>query len=156
MAMVIALWGKERRGKTQTLNLVIHKLINSFHATLIDGIPPSDIKADSHVVLEYNGKKIGIITNGDDGKILEKGFCLLPNDCDIYICASRTKGSSCDYILTHFPQNKILWEEKWAVTGESTSMPCLDYLQNKANDIQALGIVEAIKCFSDGKVNERV
>ena len=156
MAMVIALWGKERRGKNQTLNLVIHKLINSFHATLIDGIPPSDIKADSHVVLEYNGKKIGIITNGDDGKILEKGFCLLPNDCDIYICASRTKGGSCDYILTHFPQNKILWEEKWAVTGESTSMPCLDYLQNKANDIQALGIVEAIKCFSDGKVNERV
>lgn len=74
----------------------------------------------------------------------------------IYICASRTKGGSCDYILTHFPQSKILWEEKWAVTGESASIPCLDYLQNKANDIQALGIVEAIKCFPDGKVNERV
>lgn len=149
----IVLWGKGNKGKTRTLNLVIQKLLNDFRATLVDGIPSSDIKSDSRVVLKYHGKKIGVITHGDDKEILGKGFNSLPNDCDIYICASRTKGSSCEYITTRFSQCMILWEENWAVTEENAPVPFLEYLQNKANETQAIGIIEAIKCFADGKLN---
>lgn len=141
---VIVLWGRGSKGKTQTLNLVIQKLLSNFHATLLKGTLSSNIENDCCIVLKYKNRKIGIITNGDDGKILESKFALLPDDCDIYICASRTRGSSCEYINTRFSQNAILWQEKWSVTGGENYVDCLEQMQKQANDMQALGIIEAI------------
>lgn len=54
---VLVLWGTANHGKTQTLNLVIRKLLNNYQATLVSGTLSSDIKTDCWVVLEYNGKK---------------------------------------------------------------------------------------------------
>lgn len=140
---VLVLWGTANHGKTQTLNLVIRKLLNNYQATLVSGTLSSDIKTDCWVVLEYNGKKIGIVTNGDDKQILRAGFNSLPNNCDLYLCASRSKGGSCDFITTKFQEDEIMWMEKWSVTSSNSNFP-LYYLQEKANDVQALGIIEAI------------
>lgn len=142
MSYIIVLWGKGNRGKTQTLNLVANLLCTSYDAILIEGLITDDIREDSNCVLEYQGKKIGIVTSGDNGNILHNEFENLPTDCDLYICPTRTKESSCDFVRDSF--NNIVWVEKWAITTENCNISNIDFLRRKANQIQALGIIDLI------------
>ena len=87
---IIGLWGKGSRGKTHTLNLVV-VLLKNRGATIIKGEIPADFSKDGIYIVEYHNKKIGIVTYGDDGKTLSKAFGDIGNDCDLYICATRTK-----------------------------------------------------------------
>lgn len=140
---IIALWGTASKGKTQTLNLVINKLCCNYGADVVSGNFFGNIKNDSCLVVDYQGKKIGIITNGDNDEVLSKGFEKLPDDCDLYICASRTKGSSCKSIRNK--KSNIVWVEKWCITTENCKLNNIEFLQRKANDIQATGIIEIIR-----------
>lgn len=65
---VIALWGKESRGKTHTLNLVA-VLLKNRGATIIQGEIPANLRNDSKYIIDHHNKKIGIVTCGDDGTI---------------------------------------------------------------------------------------
>lgn len=140
---IIVLFGTASKGKTQTLNLVINRLCCNFDASVVLGNFSGNIKVDSCMVLDYLGKRIGIVTNGDNDEVLNKGFEKLPDDCDLYICASRTKGSSCDYIRRK--KSNIVWIEKWCITTEKCKINNIEFLQRKTNDIQALGIIEIIR-----------
>lgn len=140
---IIVLFGTASKGKTQTLNLVINRLCYNLGANIVLGNFSDDIKVDSCVVLDYLGKRIGIVTNGDNNKVLSDEFEKLPNDCDLYICASRTKGSSCEYIRR--TKSNIVWIGKWCITTEKCEINNIEFLQRKANDVQALGIIEIIR-----------
>ena len=141
---VIVLWGKGQRGKTTTLNLLIEKLISS-GAAVLRGAPASNPEINCWVILEYQGRKIGIITAGDDEKTLDYYFRKLCIRCDVYICASRTKGSSCQYIKNRFQDHLIVWQEKWSITEWSGTIPAeLTQLQNDANEKQMLGLIDTI------------
>ncbi len=80
---VIALWAKANKGKTQTLNLLIQKLHILFGAEILDGTSSSDIEQDCWCVLQYGGKKIGVITGGDDEQYLKIYFEQIPKDGDV-------------------------------------------------------------------------
>lgn len=141
---IIVLYGKGHCGKTTTLNLLIEKLISS-DAVVLGGMPASNPEENCWIVLEYQGRRIGIITVGDDGKILDDYFHKLSTDCDIYVCASRTKGSSCKYITDTFPS--ILWLEKWSVSQEGNTTASLKKLRSDANEKQAWGLITAINAL---------
>lgn len=141
---VIVLWGKGDRGKTTTLKLLIEELIN-LGAKKIDG-GDSNLTNDIWAILEYKNKKIGIVTVGDDQQSLKKYFDKLNNECDIYICASRTKGISCDYIKTHFTDSVIIWQEKLSITVENKSVD-LTRLQDLANKAQVSVLIETIERY---------
>lgn len=128
---IIALWGKESRGKTHTLNLVVALLKLNRGATIIKGEIPADLNNDSIYMVEYHNKKIGIVTYGD-----------IENDCDLYICATRTKDSSVEFARNEF--YNILWVEKWSITTEHCELNNIDNLQQKANELQAMGIIDII------------
>ena len=141
---MIVLWGRGNSGKTHTLNIVLLKLYKIYGACISYGSLPSKIGEDSCVILEYRGKRIGVITKGDNDQLLKNSYDTLPFDCDIYIWASRTKGNTCKYIEKHEKCKGIIWHEKWAVTERITKTGVVDYLQNKVNDIQADGIIDTI------------
>lgn len=138
---IIGLWGKGSRGKTHTLNLVA-VLLKNRGATIIQGQIPANLSNDSKYIVEYHNKKIGIVTCGDDGKTLSKAFDDIENDCDLYICATRTKDSSVKYVRKKF--YKILWVEKWGITTEHCQLNNIKKLQQKSNELQAMGIIDVI------------
>ena len=141
---VIVLWGKGQRGKTTTLNLLIEKLISS-GAAVLRGAPASNPEINCWVILEYQGRKIGIITAGDDEKTLDYYFRKLCIRCDVYICASRTKGSSCQYIKNRFQDHLIVWQEKWSVGIEGSRKTSVeDDLRKDANEKQVKGLIRTI------------
>ena len=139
---IIALWGKESRGKTHTLNLVATLLKLNRGATIVQGEIPTDLSEDSIYIIKYHKKKIGIATYGDDGKTLSKAFGDIENDCDLYICATRTKDSSVEFARKEF--YNILWVEKWGITTEHCNLNNIDNLQQKTNELQAMGIIDVI------------
>lgn len=139
---IIGLWGKGSRGKTHTLNLVATLLKLNRGATIIQGQIPIDLSKDSKYIIEYHNKKIGIVTCGDDGKTLSKAFEDIENDCDLYICATRTKDSSVKFVRKNF--YKILWVEKWGITTEHCELNNIKKLQQKSNELQAMGIIDII------------
>ncbi|MDD5924294.1 MAG: hypothetical protein PUC88_05860 [Clostridia bacterium] len=143
---VIVLRGKGNKGKTTTLNLLIKKLV-SLPTKILDGAISDSITDDSWVVLKYMGKTIGIITVGDDAKSLDKYFSRITISCDIYVCAARTKGSSCQYIENRFSGCIIMWQEKWSITEWSGTTELLKDLQNDANEKQASALIDAINAL---------
>lgn len=138
---IIDLWGKGSRGKTHTLNLVV-VLLKNRGATIIKGEIPADFSKDGIYIVEYHNKKIGIVTYGDDGKTLSKAFGDIENDCDLYICATRTKDSSVEFARKEF--YNILWVEKWGITTEHCNLNNIDNLQQKTNELQAMAIIDVI------------
>lgn len=138
---IIGLWGKGSRGKTHTLNLVA-VLLKNRGATIIQGEIPANLRNDSKYIIDHHNKKIGIVTCGDDGKTLSKAFGDIENDCDLYICATRTKDSSVEFVRKNF--YKILWVEKWGITTEHCELNNIKKLQQKSNEIQAMGIIDVI------------
>ncbi len=141
----IVLWGKANRGKTQTLNLAANLLVRNLKANPISKQSfPLTIENDHVIVLEVFGKKVGIITAGDSDKELKAAFQKIPFECDLYLCPSRTRGSSCKFLKNRFGDS-IFWISKWTLKNESTIILKEDYFQNKANLIQAQEIVEVVK-----------
>ena len=139
---IIALWGKESRGKTHTLNLVATLLKLNRGATIVQGEIPTDLSEDSIHIIKYHKKKIGIATYGDDGKTLSKAFGDIENDCDLYICATRTKDSSVEFVRSGY--FNIVWVERWSITTENCQLNHMDELRQKANELQAMGIIDII------------
>lgn len=139
---IIALWGKESRGKTHTLNLVATLLKLNRGARIKQGQVPEDLSKDCNYIVEYRDKKIGIVTYGDDGKTLSKAFGDIENDCDLYICATRTKDSSVEFVRSGY--FNIVWVERWSITTENCQLNHMDELRQKANELQAMGIIDII------------
>ena len=143
-AKLIILQRKSNRGKTETLNLLIRKLCDLFGAAPITRTQNTGLNENNEAVLTYKKSKIGITTVGDDAGILEKSLSNLGSDCDLYVCACRRRGSSKDYLEDRFSGHIIMWQDKWSVLEWSGATAELRSLQSKANDLQALALVDAI------------
>ena len=119
---VLALWGKGSKGKTTTINLLTGLLSNGFTQNINFQYPvtlPINMGKDNCYIVIYNGKKIGITTRGDTKKALEDDFRWLKQnagDCDLYVCATRSKGTTCKYIEQEAATSDIFWIAKASVT----------------------------------------
>lgn len=127
----LVLWGKGNRGKTQTLNLLAVAL----------GAACVDVKKDDHYKITYNNKTIAITTKGDDEASLEKEFKKLPPDADLYICASRTKGSAVKFIEKTAAGDDVYWLAKTSLSlersGQYINTPFLNAKQKGLNQMQS-------------------
>ena len=141
----LVLWGRGNCGKTTTLKLLIDKLISSGANTLLKQ-PLHTNGIDCCAVLEQNVKKIAVITAGDDEESINQLLDIINNyDCDVYVCASRSKGSTVDLLNKLFSGNIIVWVEKWSVSGDSLAKNQLEQLQISANDSQSDGLLQTVK-----------
>ena len=156
---ILALWGKGSKGKTTTINLLTKLLSNNFKNIDASKYPitiPVNMKKDNLYVLKYKSKKIGITTRGDNKEALEEDFKDLPNDCALYICATRTKGETCKYIEDRTTDGDIFWIAKASLSRETHNKYVTDSfikgLQKKANENQA----EILVAFIDEMIQNNI
>lgn len=142
---IIALTASKNSGKTNTLNYLILKLFNDNYSIVYSNKTISNLKTnkdiedfcsiDRIVDFEINSKVIRIITFGDSQNLMKSAFDK-SKSVDLYVCASRSKGSTCNYIKEQAGDNTILWHKKWKTTS-SDNLEKLNEFQKRINQLQA-------------------
>lgn len=141
--IVIVLQGKGERGKSTTLRRLI-EILEKENAEKIGEPEKERKKNDTWAAFEYNGRIIGITTSGDNEDELKPVIEYeLPENCNIIVCAARTKGSSVDYINDHFKKDLIIWLGRFSATSDNKDFD-MDELQKSTNECQAEKIKDII------------
>lgn len=94
MLTVLIVKATGSRGKTETLKELIELLKNEKDEFILNEEDPNG--KDIFVILEWNNRKIGIITQGDPGAEWHVKECLnkcLEFDTDYIVAASRTRNT---------------------------------------------------------------
>ena len=161
MKKIIALQGKNSKGKSTTLKIFLKEILNKYSITAVEyelknltqvGILNSDhleteianenvaLNTNSSVqnhtaIFEINSKKIGLTTYGDtQWHITHALDCL--NDCDIIICACRTKGDGYNYLYDTYKDDLLLLGKATIWSLDKTFLPYLiDYTNAKQVEI---------------------
>ena len=96
MAEIFALQGIGSSGKTSTLNEVFNQLKTKYPIVPINIINNG---ADITVVIDINGKKVGIESQGDPNSRLQTSLPYFVSlKCDVIFCAVRTKGMTVQWV----------------------------------------------------------
>ena len=84
------------RGKTETLRALGNLIIADPAIAVIEQIPSDNSeRRDFRLVVRMNERVVGIESQGDPGTRLEVRLIELINlDCEIIVCASRTRGET--------------------------------------------------------------
>lgn len=114
MSSCLVLYGRSNTGKTGTL-MKLMDLIKSKGYLVINSTFPIDSFGDRRIITEIKGKRIGITSRGDTRAVLEEDY-MWAGECDWFICASRTKGQTEDFINKSF--STILWQKRWQVLDD--------------------------------------
>lgn len=105
---VIALKGIGGQGKSETIKR-LRNLIKSTYTHHVENILID--KGDVKVIIEIKGVKIGIESQGDPDSRQEKSISeFVSKNCDIIICASRTRGETVDTVFnTKKDGYRVIW-----------------------------------------------
>ncbi|MCD6678941.1 hypothetical protein [Vibrio cholerae] len=96
MAEIFALQGIGSSGKTSTLREVFNQLRTKYPTAPIDIINNG---ADITVVIDINGIKVGIESQGDPNSRLQTSLPYFVSlKCDVIFCAIRTKGMTVQWV----------------------------------------------------------
>lgn len=90
----IALKGRGNIGKTTAIKYLIGSFVTFDYK--VDIVKTTKKEAYARVYIE--DKVVGITTRGDNAYCLEKDFERLGDDCNIYVCASRSKGQTIRFL----------------------------------------------------------
>ncbi|WP_177918553.1 hypothetical protein [uncultured Eubacterium sp.] len=141
----IVINSSKNSGKTHTLNYLILKLLSNGYnviysdKTILNAKTDKEIEKfcseDKIVDFKIKDKIVRIIAFGDSQKLMENAFDK-SKSIDLYVCASRSKGSTCSYIKEQAGDSTILWHKKWKVTS-SNSIENLDTIHERINHLQA-------------------
>lgn len=105
MNTIIAINGKENTGKTTTIK-EINQLLKSEYPTSKREYEIH--KPDIRVIITINGVKIGIESQGDPGRLPKSILLFVENQCDIIVCATRSKGQTIKLIKKQ-ENYEIIW-----------------------------------------------
>lgn len=149
---IISLYGRENIGKTTTLKKLLVKILRSLPSN--DAVLDTSLKGttineriadvfardangsitDCYAVVEINGRKVGLTTYGDNESSMVEHFNKFV-DCDLCFCASRTRGSSCNFVYAKAEADNVYWYRQTYVTAKDEID--LDKRRNAANDSMA-------------------
>lgn len=149
---IVSLYGRGNIGKTTTLKKLLVKILRSLpsrdavlktslHGKTIDEKiaeafvhDTNECVIDCYAVVEINGRKIGLTTYGDNDSSMEEHFEKFA-DCDLCFCATRTYGSSCDFVYAKAGADNVYWYRQTYVTANDEVD--LDDRRNAANESMA-------------------
>ncbi|MDR0442086.1 MAG: hypothetical protein LBH44_01605 [Treponema sp.] len=111
MGSIIALYGRSGCGKTESIKNVFDLLKSKYPSANVKVIfTGKDIKA---IITGINGLTIGIESEGDPGFRLEQSLKdFVKAKCDIIFCASRTRGTTVDWINSHLGKYAVDWTKQ--------------------------------------------
>lgn len=108
MKSIIAIYGKANSGKTSTIKKISRLLCQEYHYS---SEKVEDKGDDIYQVLTKDTFKIGIISQGDVGSWVEEYLAeLTKRECNLIICATRTRGKTCEAVDKYNRKWKIIWE----------------------------------------------
>jgi len=122
MKTIIAVWHGGNKGKSQVIRNLANVLLSTYPtATQIFPILPSTISAsgDFTLVLNVNGKIVGLESQGDPGTNLQGrlvNLCKTYN-CYVIICSTRTRGetvSAVEHIRVSYG-HEIIWTSTYQI-----------------------------------------
>lgn len=125
---IICISNSGEKGKTESLRNLATILINNQNITCIK--PKNRIlstNGDFRAVFEIDGIIIGIESQGDPNTGLKNRLTNLFNDynCQIIVCASRTKGETVNDVNSFAKLNdfQIIWSSTYETTVQSLQEP---------------------------------
>lgn len=137
MKKIIALKGVANVGKSDTI-MKVYELLKKRYPNAKIECRDKIFRIDINVVLIINGVKIGIESKGDPSSNLPKKLNAFKSaDCQVIICATRSKGQTVDAVLKLEPKYDVLWMEQVAVPEPSK--------YESANRGMAKQIVDAVE-----------
>jgi molybdopterin-guanine dinucleotide biosynthesis protein len=117
MKTVIALYGTANTGKSATLKKV-YELLKAKHlnAPVSHEIVHHDVRA----IININGHRIGFESQGDPGSRIFTSISMFAREeCDLIVCATRTRGQTVVAVESLKPQYEIKWIQKLGEANEA-------------------------------------
>jgi hypothetical protein len=133
---IFALFGSANVGKSTTIRKVFALLTEAYPAAPVQTLNPPGV--DITVIIEINGKFIGIESQGDPNSRLSVSIELFKKaKCSIIVCATRNWGGTVDTVEYLQPDFTIVWHHK-----KSEQQP---NLQEQRNDEIAQIVFKAVQ-----------
>lgn len=119
MRTILALMAKASQGKSHTMRILHHLLINDSNFDLIE-TNLTEGRIDFYSYFQYKNIKIGITSCGDAYKYVSEGLkFLISRNCSICICTCRSFGMTHDAIKEFTDFNNEFFDKK---TTENKSL----------------------------------
>lgn len=104
----IALFGASNVGKTQILKALSAKI-----CALTASKPKELVCIGDDIIAEYElfGKRVAIVSGGDDARSMKDGFEHIKrwHDIDVLVCATRSKGQTETFLQESVGEEAIIW-----------------------------------------------
>lgn len=125
MKTIIAVWHSGQKGKTETIREIAQNLMAIYpnFKPIKPANHPINLhpKKDFSLVIEINGKIIGIESQGDPKTGLKKRLKRLVEKykCDIVYCATRTRGETVKNVesIAKDSDYKLIWTSTYQTTS---------------------------------------
>lgn len=138
MKTILAIWNSGEKGKTGTVREIAQNLMRIYPTFKSIYPNPATVhpKYDFRLIIEINGKIIGLESQGDPNTNLENRLDELVNkyNCDIIYCTTRTRGKTVkavENIASTYGYDKI-----WTSTYQTS------YNHSLVNDLKAKHIID--------------
>lgn len=135
---IIALVGEGNTGKSTTLRELIRILEREdWNVQDRHRFPHRDGSApDETVLFERGGLRIGITTYGDTRDLLEHALARI-GTCDVFVCATRTKGETCEFVKEKSQGDILIEHGEWSYDSNSPNTTLLALRREQVNRMQA-------------------
>jgi hypothetical protein len=146
MKTIVAIYGVADKGKTSTLREFANLLFVAYPAyKSVFPIPASISSTDDfRLILEINGKIIGIESKGDPNTGLRGRLedLAVNHNCDIILCATRTKGDTVDAVdsLAYHKYFQTIWTSTYQIAS-SQSIANQAKARHLLDLLQSLGLI---------------
>jgi len=107
---IFAIKGISNTGKTSTIKTVYELLKEKYPTATINTIHNC---SDINIIITIDEISIGIESQGDPNSRLENSLKIfIEHKCKIIICATRTRGMTCEWVNTYSDEYNIEWLPK--------------------------------------------
>ncbi|SOU86788.1 hypothetical protein [Tenacibaculum dicentrarchi] len=138
MKTILAIWNSGGKGKTGTVREIAQNLMRIYPSFKPIYPNPAIVhpKYDFRLIIEINGKIIGLESQGDPNTNLEVRLDELVNkyNCDIIYCTTRTRGKTVKAVENI--ANTYSYDKIWTSTYQTNNNHSL------VNDLKAKHIIE--------------
>jgi len=145
MKTILSIWNTGNKGKSETLRELSHLLLSTYpsHQPISPNPAYVPTNGDFRLVIEINGKIIGIESKGDPKTDLSNRLLDLADNfnCEIIICSSRTRGETVDAVdnLYRTRGYQTIWTSTYQIANVNQHN-----LVNKLKAQHVLGLLKAL------------
>lgn len=142
MKTIISVWHSGEKGKSGTIREFANLLLSEYpNFKSKYPIPAIKVKSgDFILIVEINGKNIGVISQGDPNTGLEKKLnnVIIEYGCELILCSTRTKGETVKIVQKVAKENEfqVIWTSTYQIDDKSQHLT--------VNNLKAKHILELI------------